>query len=165
MAKWTKQSENCGKWKEERNLKKKAEKAVCVCVYELEWAFSITFWSMQSGVDSGSKGQNRDNPSHRQSAQSEQEKKKKATEKKLPHMSLNTCKLQADLNMLNLSQLRRDGECLLVTLHEEVSPFLLEDINIKAISWITSDDLKCTNNFLLSQHIIGTVVHINCSIQ
>lgn len=47
-----------------------------VCVYELEWPFSIIFWSMQSGVDSGSKGQNRDNPSHRQSAQSEQEGKK-----------------------------------------------------------------------------------------
>lgn len=30
---------------------------------------------MQSGVDRGTKGENRDNPSNRQSAQSEQEKK------------------------------------------------------------------------------------------
>lgn len=53
-------------------------------------------------------------------------------------MSLNTCRLQADLNMLNLSQLTlREVECLLVTLHKEVSPFLLEDINIKAVSQIT----------------------------
>lgn len=57
---------------------------------------------MQSGIDRGTKGENRDNPSNRQSAQSEQQKKNKTRE--LPDMNLNTS-LQADLNMFNLSQL------------------------------------------------------------
>ncbi len=39
---------------------------------------------MQSGVDGGTKRENRDNPSNRQSAQSEQ-KKKKSKERDLPH--------------------------------------------------------------------------------
>lgn len=61
---------------------------------------------MQSGVDRGTKGENRDNPSNRQSAQSEQKRKRNQKEREVPHTSLNTL-VQADLNMLNLSQLTR----------------------------------------------------------
>ncbi len=63
---------------------------------------------MQSGVDGGTKGENRDNPSNRQSAQSEQkEKKGKEIKKRKGTTSLNTS-IQADLNILNPSN--SDGE-------------------------------------------------------
>ncbi len=77
--------------------KNESEKAACV--REPEWAFSIIFWRMQSGVDRGTKGENRDNPSKRQSAQSEQQRKNKGKGTTSPNNSI-----RADLHMINLSQ-------------------------------------------------------------